>query len=234
MHVLVLGPGRLGRSLAVLLPRAGHRVTLWRRGDPIPAADVAWVTVGDAAIGAVAALLPPALPALHAAGALGPEALGERPERGVLHPLMTFPGPEHGVPDLTGAGARVEGTPAALAVARALAADLGMVPFTLTGDRVLYHAAATTASAHVASVLLDAARWLARAGVAEADAAALLLPLATESLRRAARHGPAALTGPAARGDAATVAAHAERLGDPDRDVYLALAARILRARDGS
>jgi predicted short-subunit dehydrogenase-like oxidoreductase (DUF2520 family) len=59
-----------------------------------------------------------------------------------------------------------------------------------------------------------------------ADPSALLRPLLTAALDNALAYGDAALTGPVARGDVATVRAHAEELTDtPDvLDTYVALA----------
>ena len=127
MRVVILGMGRLGGSIAPLLRAVGVEVTAWSRGEPVPAgADAYWITTRDAAVPEVARLLPADAIALHAAGAHGPELLGDRAERGVLHPLMTFPGPALGVPDLRGVGARVDGTPNAVAAATVLAERLGM------------------------------------------------------------------------------------------------------------
>ncbi|MFZ5478504.1 MAG: DUF2520 domain-containing protein [Myxococcota bacterium] len=216
-----------------LLPEAGVDAVGWSRGEPIPSADAYWLAVRDGAIGEVAARLPREAVALHASGALGPEALGDRPERGVLHPLMTFPGPGVGVPALAGVGARVAGTPGAVAVARRVAGALGMRAFEVPGDTRRYHAAASLASGHLGALFLRAADTLAGAGVPEAEARALLLPLALESLRRAAAGGPDALTGPAARDDRATEDAHRAVLADDDRPLYegLARAIREMRSR---
>lgn len=231
MRVALMGLGRLGRSLAVLLPRAGLDVVGWRRGEPLPPADVYWLTVRDDAIADVAALLPPDAAVLHASGARGPEALGERTARGVLHPLMTFPGPEIGLPDLRGVGARLDGTPPAMAAGRHLADALGLRPFPVPGDPRLYHAAAAMASGHAAALLAAAAQVMARAGVPEPEARAALLPLALESLRRVGEIGPAAITGPAARGDVVTEAGHRAVLHDEERAFYDALAEAIRRLR---
>jgi len=231
MRVAVLGLGRLGRSLLDLLPAAGVAAQGWRRGEAMPEADVYWLAVREDAIGAVVGLVPPAAVALHASGSLGPEALAPHAERGVLHPLMTFPGPVIGLPSLAGAGASVAGTPRALAAAHALAAALGMVPFEITGDRRAYHAAASLASGHLAAVFLDAAAVLSRSGVPADLAPRFLLPLALESLRRAAAFGPAAITGPVARGDAATQKAHHAVLLPGERELYERIAERILRLR---
>lgn len=220
MRVALLGMGRVGRSMALLLPAAGVEVACWRRGEPLPEADVYWLTLRDDALAEVDATLPAPLVVLHASGALGPEALATHAERGVLHPLMTFPGPEIGLPTLQGAGANVAGTPRARRYAEEIATAIGLVPFEITGDRRLYHAAACLASGHGAALFLQAASVLARAGVPEAQARGLLLPLALESLRRAAAAGPVAITGPASRGDVRTIEAHRAVLSDEERVLY--------------
>lgn len=230
MHVAVIGAGRLGRSLGVLLPRAGIHATVVGRGGGAPGADVYWVAVRDGQLADAVASLPRDRVVLHAAGALGPDVLGH-PLGGVLHPMMTFPGPELGMPDLRGAGARVDGPPDAREPARVIARALGMVVVEDV-DAVAWHAAASMVSGHMAALLLDAADVLDRGrGGTDPKASSLLLPLALESLRRAADAGAAAITGPAARGDDATVALHLERLG-VEADAYRALDARI-RARRG-
>ena len=228
MRVALLGQGRLGRSMMAMLPAVGVDAVAWRRGEPLPEADVYWLTVRDDAIATVGALLPPGAVALHAAGALHADVLPVA-ERGRLHPLMTFPGVEHGLPVLQGASAAVEGTPRALAAARNLAERLGLHPIEVTGDLRAYHAAACLASGHLATLFLQACRVLASSGVA--DPAGALLPLARASLERAATVGAAAITGPAARGDTTTVAGHLQVLAAEDAASYNALtdAMRVLR-----
>jgi predicted short-subunit dehydrogenase-like oxidoreductase (DUF2520 family) len=222
MRVVLVGPGRLGRSLDTLLRRAGHDVRLLARGAPWPGGDVAWLTVPDRAIAEASAIVPPDVPALHASGASDLSPIAHHPERGSLHPLMTFPGPEVALPDLRGVAAAVDGTPRAAALARALALDLGMAPFAVPGDRRLYHAAAVMAGNFATLFLAEASRALAAAGVPIGDAPAILAPLALRSLQNAgaAPDGPlSALTGPIPRGDRAVLEAHraaldASGLGD--------------------
>lgn len=231
MRIAVCGLGRLGRSLLELLPAAGHEVVPWRRGDAWPEADVYWLTVRDGAIAEVAAALPVDRLALHASGALPPEVLGERPERGVLHLLQSFPGPEQGLPSLVGVGAAIGGTPRARGVATAIARSLGVRPFDLPADGARYHAAACLAGGHVAGMFQAAVDTLIEAGVAPEDAPALLVPLARASLDRVAELGPVAITGPAARGDDATIERHRAVLGPLARALYDAGTAEIRAAR---
>jgi len=232
MHIAVLGLGRLGRTLAPALAAAGHQVSTWRRGEPLPAADVRWITVRDDAIARIAAALPPGGVVLHSSGALDLAVLAPHRPAGSLHPLQTFPGPEIGVPPLAGLPAAIAGDPEALAVARALCADLGWLPFEVQGDRRLYHAACTLAGNFPTVLLAEAVGLLRAAGVVHEDPLALLLPLARAALENAGRHGPTrALTGPVARGESATIQAHAVALAAAAPDLLPLYAALLERAR---
>ena len=76
-----------------------------------------------------------------------------------------------------------------------------------------YHAGAVMASNALMAVLDAAMILMAHAGVGRDAALRAIGPLARTSLQNALASGPqAALTGPVARGDAATVAAHTEAL----------------------
>jgi len=209
MVVGILGPGRLGGSMAQLLRARGYEVRTWSRGQQFPDCDVAWLTVSDHAIGPVAAALPVGPVVLHASGATDLEPLQKHPEHGSLHPLQSFPGVEVSLPPVQDVPAAIAGTPEAKAIARRLATDIGFHPFEVPGDRRLYHAAAVVAGNFGTTLLHAAAQLLADAGVEAIEAPRLLAPLAIASIRQAAEKGPAAaLTGPHARGDREVVAAH--------------------------
>lgn len=213
MHVTLLGAGRLGRSLALLLPRAGHRATVCRRHEPVPEdSDVVLLTVPDAAIGLAVRAVPDKLPVLHCSGATDLAPLAHRLGHGSLHPLMTFPGPEHGLPDLTGVPAAVDGDEVGVHLATALARDLGLKPVRVPGDRRLYHAAAVLAGNGATLLLAEACRALHAAGVDADVAAAMLVPLAARSVANAVPDPLATLTGPIARGDRDVLRGHREAL----------------------
>ena len=212
MDVAIVGPGRLGRSLDTLLRAQGVSVALCARGERVPAADVTLLTVPDGAIAAVAKELAPGRVVLHCAGSLGVEALRPHRPAGTLHPLMSFPGPEVSIPDLRGVGAAVSGDPEACQLAETLCAHLGLIPLTITGDRRLYHAAAVLAGNFATVLLADATRLLVAAGADPEHAASTLAPLALASIRGALPEPISGLTGPAARGDLVTIAAHREAL----------------------
>jgi predicted short-subunit dehydrogenase-like oxidoreductase (DUF2520 family) len=76
--------------------------------------------------------------------------------------------------------------------------------------RAAYHAAASIASNLLVALEESAAEVLARAGIESGRE--LLTPLVLRSAANWAERGPAALTGPIARGDAATAERHTEAL----------------------
>jgi predicted short-subunit dehydrogenase-like oxidoreductase (DUF2520 family) len=174
----------------------------------------------------------------HVSGATRLDALASAAERGSeafsLHPLQTIPDADT---DLTGAPCAVSGAGAAgVEFAESLARRLGMQPFPLDDEkRVAYHAAASIASNFLVALEESAARLLVEAGVE--DAREVLSPLVLRTAANWSERGAEALTGPIARGDEATVAAHLEALAihSPELvDAYEALAERTrhLAARD--
>jgi predicted short-subunit dehydrogenase-like oxidoreductase (DUF2520 family) len=127
-----------------------------------------------------------------------------------LHPLMT----------VTAAGATFAGATAAIAgstdralgLARSLAERLGMRSVEVAdADRAAYHAAASIAANFVVTLEGAAERLAATAGV---DRAALV-PLVRAAVENWAELGAErALTGPIARGDAATVERQREAVAE--------------------
>ncbi|MCK6504374.1 DUF2520 domain-containing protein [Myxococcota bacterium] len=237
-RVVLVGPGRLGRSMARALELRGVQVRLVGRDQPVPPSPLTWLTVPDRAVAEVAARVPAGGVVLHASGALDVAPLRPHRPAGSLHPLMTFPGPELAMPDLEGLPAAVAGDEEAILVAASLARTLGMAPFPVPGDRRLYHAAAVVAGNFSTVLLAVAAELLAAAGVPAGQAPALLLPLARASLENAARVGPAtALTGPVARGDEEVLDAHRRALAQaspaslPTYDALLERARALVAAR---
>ncbi|MCU1398750.1 MAG: hypothetical protein JWN62_1859 [Acidimicrobiales bacterium] len=137
----------------------------------------------------------------HCAGSLGLAVLGDRPCF-AIHPLMTV---TPAGANFTGAGAAVAGsTPDTLAIARRLADLLGLHAVEIgDADRAAYHAAASIASNFLVTLEDAAEALLATTGIERA----LLVPLVRAAVETwADLGGPAALTGPVARGDEATIA----------------------------
>lgn len=235
MRLAVVGRGRLGTALSSALRAAGWTVDgPLGRGVGHGDADVMLLCVPDAEIAAAAATIPPreSLIVGHCSGATTLAVLA--PHEGLgLHPLMTVPAA--GATTFAGATAAVAGTtPRALDAATRLAASLGMVPVRIDdADRPAYHAAASVASNFLITLEDLAERLAASAGVPRDR----LVPMVRATVANWADQGaPAALTGPVARGDQATVArqraAVAERCPD-DLALFeeLVAATRRLAAR---
>jgi len=100
--------------------------------------------------------------------------------------------------------------------------DLGGHAFVVDDEqRPLYHAAACIASNHLVALLGQVERVAALAGVP----LAAYLDLVRATVDNVAALGPeAALTGPVARGDHATIAAHIAALDPAERPAYEAMA----------
>jgi predicted short-subunit dehydrogenase-like oxidoreductase (DUF2520 family) len=211
MNIGIVGPGRLGRSLASLLSARGMAVDLVGRGA-LPRGGVVLLAVPDQEIARAAEQINAGPIVLHCSGAVDHEVLRPHRPAGSLHPLMTFPGPEVALPDLSGVPAAVSGDPEAVEVAAQIAHVLGLRPVFVPGDRRLYHAAAVMAGNFATVLLAEAGAVLAAAGVDPQLAPSLLAPLALQSLRNAQGAPARALTGPVARGDGATIERHRDAL----------------------
>lgn len=233
--ILVVGRGRVGRSLALAWRHAGYPVRMAAHDAPhFHHADVAVLSVIDPAIRATAehwsTRLPPGALVLHTAGAVTLEAL--EPARlagmrvGSLHPLIAIPGPRT---DVRGGFCAVDG--ADRRALRLLAIDAGMHPMPAApDDRARYHLGAVLASNFQAPLLEAATAQLVSAGVDANAARRGLAQLAHTAIDGwLARGGPMGLTGPVARGDVATVEKHLSALpAGPDRALYLALSRAAL------
>lgn len=152
---------------------------------------------------------------VHTSGRYGTAVLEPARLAGViplaLHPAMTFGGFSTDVARLVGCPVAVTAPAPVLPIAQALAVEIGGEPFVLDeAARPAYHAALAHGANHLATLVSQAVRVLAAAGVA--DGAATLRPLLSTALDRALSEGEAGLTGPVSRGDAGTVAAHLQAL----------------------
>ncbi len=227
-RVRIIGGGRAGRSLAGALEAASWEVVgiLGRGDDPRLAAegtDLVTIATPDAVIAEVAANIEPRTGTVmaHLSGASGLRVFAGTGHlrTAVLHPLVAMPDPVTGARRLAaGAWFAVAGDPLVTRVV----GDLGGRWFDVAeADWVAHHAAAVIASNHVVAVLGQAERVAASAGIPFA----VYLELVRATLDNVVELGPAAaLTGPAARGDEATVAAHLAALDPAERAGYAAVA----------
>jgi predicted short-subunit dehydrogenase-like oxidoreductase (DUF2520 family) len=231
----IIGPGRAGQSFSRALAGAGWAVLPpLRRGDDLEwaadGADLLVLATPDAAVADVAAAVAPseATVVAHLAGSLGLDVLAPHPRRAAIHPLRAIPTPDT---DLRGAWFAVAGDPLAWEVVAALG---GRAVAVADDRRVLYHAAAVIASNHLVGLLGQVERVARAAGLP----LAAYFDLVRGTVDNVARLGPAAaLTGPVARGDWATVARHLAALDPAERPAYEALAracARLVPAEEAA
>jgi predicted short-subunit dehydrogenase-like oxidoreductase (DUF2520 family) len=229
--IRIIGPGRAGRSLAAALSARGWHVSgLLGRGDDVHDAargvDALVIATPDDTVAEVAAAVAPVATTtvLHLSGSLGLDALAPHPRRAGLHPLVPLPTPEVGATRLaSGVTFAVAGAPAA----RTMAEDLGgRVVEVADADRAAYHAAACIAANHVVALLGQVERVAAAVGLDLES----FLPLTRAAVDDVAALGPHdALTGPARRGDWATLSRHLDALPEGERTGYQAGAALATR-----
>lgn len=221
MKISIVGAGRAGSSFASALELVGHDVRVGHHEDASSIGDVALIMlcVPDDALESVASSIVPRQDRViaHVAGSRNLDVLSPHPRVGSLHPLMALPTGSDAT-RLIGATYSVAGDPLVREVAQSLEGRI----ITLRDDqRTTYHAAAVVASNHLVA-LMGQVRALAESiGLTLED----YLPLARRSLDDVERFGPdAALTGPASRGDMATIDAHLAAIPESERSTYVALA----------
>lgn len=257
LAVGVVGVGRVGAVLGAALARAGHHVVAVsavstasraRAADLLPGVPVTCVDEVLAQAELVLLTVPDdALPDLvgglaatgeirrgtllaHTSGRHGLEVLAPASRAGALplalHPVLPFAGTRVDLERLTGTSFGVTAPEPLRAVAEALVVEMGGEPVWLTDEqRPVWHAALAHGANHLTTLVASAADLLRGIGVEQP--AQVLGPLLGAALDGSLRSGDAALTGPVARGDAATVRAHLAALARVAPEVlpaYVAMA----------
>ncbi|MYT16827.1 Predicted oxidoreductase, contains short-chain dehydrogenase (SDR) and DUF2520 domains [Streptomyces sp. SceaMP-e96] len=242
LTVGVVGAGRVGPALAAALQLAGHRpvavsgvsdasvrraaellpdVPLVTPAEVLARADLVLLTVPDDALGdlvsglAETGAVRPGQLLVHTSGRYGTAVLDPATRAGALplalHPAMTFTGTSVDVQRLAGCSFGVTSPDELRMAAEALVIEMGGEPeWIAESARPLYHAALAIGANHLVTLVAQSMELLHDAGVQAPDR--MLGPLLGAALDNALRSGDAALTGPVARGDAGTVAAHIAEL----------------------
>jgi predicted short-subunit dehydrogenase-like oxidoreductase (DUF2520 family) len=159
---------------------------------------------------------------LHTSGAVDASILKPLADLGAatgsMHPMQTFS--DQNPPELAGLVFGIEGSSAALIVARKMIRQVGGKAVRLSGaNKAAYHAAGSFACAHVLAVMETATRLLMAQGFTRRQAVRALLPLTRQTLDNFERVGPrAAWTGPMTRGDFSTVQRHVAALAEFPRE----------------
>ncbi|MFM7147095.1 MAG: Rossmann-like and DUF2520 domain-containing protein [Actinomycetales bacterium] len=266
LRVSVIGAGRVGAVFGAALARSGHSVVavtaisemsrlraqallpnvpITDVPTAVQAADLVVLAVPDDVLAELVTGLaetglvrdgqfwcPPA-------GAPGIEVLAPFTQQGAIplaiHPVMTFTGTSIDLARLADCPFGVTAPEGYRSVAEALVVEMGGEPIWVPEQaRARYHAALALGANGLVTLVNAALDLLRESGVA--DARRLIEPLLQASLENALRLGDQALTGPVARGDAATVAAHLETIAQVQLEVaqaYRAMARlTALRAVD--
>jgi predicted short-subunit dehydrogenase-like oxidoreductase (DUF2520 family) len=175
---------------------------------------------------------------LHGSGALDNSVLQALARCGAatgsIHPMQTFT--NNSQPNLKGVIFAIEGHPRARRVAGEIARSLGGIAVPVASNsKPAYHAAGTLVASHALALTEAASQTLIKLGFTRTQAVRTLLPLMRQMLDNFEKHGPhAAWTGPASRGDYATLKKHQQALRRHPREIgdsyaaLLRLSARVL------
>ncbi|TMU93866.1 DUF2520 domain-containing protein [Streptomyces sp. DASNCL29] len=242
LTVGVVGAGRVGPALAASLRLAGHRpvaasgvsdasvrraaallpeVPVVPPSEVLARAELVLLTVPDDALPELVSGLAetgavrPGQLLVHTSGRYGVSVLEPALRAGALplalHPVMTFTGTSVDVQRLAGCSFGVTAPEELRLAAEALVIEMGGEPEWIAEEsRPLYHAALAIGANHLTTLVAQSLELLRASGVEAPDR--MLGPLLGAALDNALRSGDAALTGPVARGDAGTVAAHVAEL----------------------
>ncbi|MCU0262079.1 MAG: DUF2520 domain-containing protein [Candidatus Nanopelagicales bacterium] len=257
LAVGVIGVGRVGGPLAAALARAGHPLVgahavsqrsrrqvaaflpdtpLLGAAEVMAAADLVLLTVPDDVLPELVLGLAdtdavtPGQFLVHASGRFGTAVLEPATRLGALpmalHPVMTFTGARSDLDRLSGCPFGVTAPSVLRPVAEALVVEMGGDPMWVPEEaRPLYHAALANGANHLVTLVAQTLDLLEIVGVE--NPSSLVRPLLTAALDNVLVMGDDALTGPVARGDAGTVAAHLDalsRAAPEARAAYVAMA----------
>lgn len=257
LDVGIVGTGRVGAVLGAALQQAGHRLVAVSGvsdqsraraaallpGIPVTSveevvrrAELVLLTVPDDALPELIAGLSATGSwqagqlVVHTSGRYGAAvfdaAAGHHVFGMALHPVMTFTGTSMDVVRLADCCFGITAPEPLRPVAEALVVEMGAEPVWIQEqDRPMYHAGLAHGANHLVTLVAQAMQVVGSAGVEEPQR--LIAPLLQAALDNALRLGDAALTGPVARGDAGTVAAHLAQLAEQTPDIlptYVVLA----------
>lgn len=221
-RLAVIGPGRVGRTLARLFHVAGvfeigalvtrqdetardaaAFIGAGEPGESLAQADVILISVPDPVLETVIAglgdeRLKSGVIVAHTSGALGPglfEPLADSNVRtACAHPVKAFSDPERSVATFAGTMTTLQGEATARSeLAKAFQAIGGQTLDLPDGiDRTLYHAAIVFMANHLPALVQAGLETFALAGISRADGLAITGPILRDTLEAVLEKGPAA------------------------------------------
>jgi predicted short-subunit dehydrogenase-like oxidoreductase (DUF2520 family) len=221
-----IGEGRAVENIQAMRP-----ADLWMIATPEAQIGEAAQALADC-IGATPTLV------FHCSGALTSNTLEPLRIHGAMlasaHPVLSFTKPELACMQWPGTPCALEGDAAAIAVLEPLMTDLGAHCFKIQSeDKLLYHAGAVFATNFLPILQSVAEASWKKAGVPDEIIQRLRASLLANAVNNIIGLGPhAALTGPAARGDLASIARQSQAVSQWDAqagEAYSALSSLGLR-----
>ncbi|MDD4860047.1 MAG: DUF2520 domain-containing protein [Dehalococcoidales bacterium] len=238
----VIGTGKVGTALAVLLSAKGYPVVAAAdksaasaenlaklvKGCSVEkdnqnvadAAELIFITTPDDVIAGVAAQTKwhAGQSVVHCSGAASTDIL--EPARragamiGSLHPLQTIADVKQAIANIPGSSFGIEAEEPLLSTLREMARTLGGTPFELkASDKVAYHIAAVMASNYLVTLIKLSTDLWQTFNIPRAAAVHALAPLIRGTINNIENVGiPQCLTGPIVRGDTGTIEKHLDAL----------------------
>jgi predicted short-subunit dehydrogenase-like oxidoreductase (DUF2520 family) len=154
----------------------------------------------------------------HTSGSINSETLQPLADKGAhvasIHPLQVFADPAKALETLPGIYYAIEGNDRAMELALQIVEKLqGKLLLIPTGRKVLYHVAGVFVANYLMVLIDMAVKIMEDLGETQEDAFEAFLPLMVGALQNVEALGVGhSLTGPIARGDAATVGRHLDAL----------------------
>jgi len=248
--VSIIGPGRVGKALALSLPSDaytierlfvrsvdGDRTTVSDERISTLAAvesvrsDIVFITTRDSEVEAAASALAGKIRStstvFHTSGSRSSTSLNALKAIGCsvgsIHPLVSISDPELGPERFKDAYFCIEGDLSAAAIGKEIALSLGGKPFSIdTEFKTLYHAAAVTACGHLVALFDAAVEMMSYTGLSPERSKEILLPLVSSTVENLATQTTSeALTGTFARADSETFTSHIGALNKLGTDELL-------------
>jgi predicted short-subunit dehydrogenase-like oxidoreductase (DUF2520 family) len=244
LKIGIIGAGKVGTALAVILSRKGYTVAGVYDIKPAPskklastvkdcqimnnnqqvadAVDLTFITTPDSAIEKAASQIKwsPGESVVHCSGADSTDILDKAHQDGAnvgcFHPLQTFAGVKQAIDNIPGSTFAIEAEEPLLTTLKEMTVKFNGNWITVkASDKAAYHAAAVFASNYLVTLVKMAADLWQTFSIPTKDATKALLPLMRGTLHNIETIGlPQCLTGPIARGDEETIQKHLNIIHD--------------------